>query len=108
MVSLHQSDKLFDTVHRCIIVFYKSMSVETTTSLLRHLHSDLVLDALLASDSLGVCIRLWGADCRCLDHDSIRRVDGLSIRTSAACVKVLLDFMCFLGTERLPCSGLCD
>ena len=48
-------------------------------SLFRHLHSVHVPDAPLARHSLGVCGSLWGTYCRCLDHCSNLRVDGLWI-----------------------------
>ena len=46
-------------------------------------------DAPPARDSLDVCINLWGTDCRWLGHISIRQVDGLSISSLVACMKLL-------------------
>ena len=73
-------------------------------SLLRHFHSNQVPDAPLAKDSLGVCISLWGTNCRWLYYSSISRVDGLSISSPVSCMKLLLDFRHFFGTV-WPCSG---
>ena len=73
-------------------------------SLFRHLHSVHVPDAPLARHSLGVCGSLWGTDCRCWDHCSNLRVDGLWISSSVACMKLFLDLRRFLG-RLWPCSG---
>ena len=73
-------------------------------SLFRHLHSVHVPDAPLARHSLGVCGSLWGTDCRCCDHCSNLRVDGLWISSSVACMKLLLDLRRFLG-RLWTCSG---
>ena len=42
-------------------------------------------------------IPLGGTDCMWLDHSSIRRVDGLSIKSSVSCMKLLLDVTRFVG-----------
>ena len=88
--------KLYNTFFMMCLLW--SISVR---SRLRHFHSNQVPDAPLARDYLGVYIE---TNCRWLDHNSIRRVDGLLISFSVSCMKLLLDVKRFFRIV-WSCSG---